>query len=61
MRYTVEYYDDEDCRPFWAVVQWVWASTGEYGTTVERCASEAEAESFARAYASVAVYEAGTY
>lgn len=56
MRYTIEFYDDEDRRPFWAVVQWVWGSDGEYGTTVERCYTKAEAESFARAYASVNAY-----
>ena len=50
MRYTVEYYDDEDQRPCWAVVQWVWASNGEYGTTVERCTTEAGAQAFVRAY-----------
>jgi len=50
MRYTVEYYDDEDQRPCWAVVQWVWGSDGEYGTTVERCTTQTGAEAFARAY-----------
>jgi hypothetical protein len=49
MRYTVEYYDDEDCRPFWAVVEW----RGGRGTTLERCTTEAEAESFARAYTAI--------
>ena len=50
MRYTVEYYDDEDQRPCWAVVRWVWVSDGEHGTTVERCATEAGAQAFVRAY-----------
>jgi len=58
MRYTVEYYDDEDRRPCWCVVEW---DPSGRGFTVERCATEIEAESFARAFNAIAIYEADPY
>ena len=56
MRYTVEYYETQDRQPCWCVVQWVWGSDGEIATTVKQCASEDEAESFARAYTLINAY-----
>jgi len=62
MKYTVEYYDgDEDWRPFWAVVEWRSADSWRSGKILERCRTESEAESFAKAYDAIAAYEAGTY
>ena len=59
MKYTVDYYEgDEDCRPCWFVLEW---RTSTAANILERCRTEAEAESFARAYSTVAFYEAATY
>jgi hypothetical protein len=53
MRYTVEYYDDEDRRPCWCVVEW---DPSGRGCTLARCTTEAEAESLARAYSDINAY-----
>jgi hypothetical protein len=48
--YTVEYYDDVDQRPTWCVVEWTISKNQKTGKTIERCGTQAEAESFAVAY-----------
>ena len=51
MKYTVDYYDDEDRRPFWGVTEWVANELGgASGRLLEKCSTEASAESLARAY-----------
>ena len=58
MRYTVEYLDTDDRRICWCVVEW---DASNRGFTIARCTTEAEAESFARAYNAIAIYEADPY
>ncbi|CAB4159281.1 hypothetical protein UFOVP713_70 [uncultured Caudovirales phage] len=59
MNYKIDYYDgDEDRLPCWVVLERV--GDGVYNV-VERCANEFEAESFARAYNAIAIYEADPY
>ena len=48
--YTVEYYDDEDMRPCWCVVEWYGTGPWRTGHTVERCDNQAEAESLLHSY-----------
>jgi len=59
MNYKVELDDGDDDRwPTWVVLDWV----GEgIANVVERCYTEAEAESLARAYNAIAIYEADPY
>ena len=62
MKYTVDYYDDEDRRPFWGVTEWVANELGgASGRLLEKCSTEVEAESLARAYNAIAIYEADPY
>jgi hypothetical protein len=59
MNYKIDYYDgDEDRLPCWVVLERV--GDGVYNV-VERCANEIEAESFARAFNAIEVYEASAY
>ena len=59
MNYKVELDDGDDDRwPTWVVLERI--GDGVYNV-VERCATEAEAESLARAYNAIAVYEADPY
>ena len=59
MNYKIDYYDgDEDRLPCWVVLERV--GDGVYNV-VERCYTEAEAESLARAYNAIAIYEADAY
>lgn len=49
--YTVEYYDDEDMRPIWCVVEW--SENPHRGITIDRCDNQAEAESLVVAYSMI--------
>ena len=49
--YTVEYYDDEDQRPVWCVVEW--SENPHRGITIDRCDNQAEAESLVVAYSMI--------
>jgi hypothetical protein len=49
--YTVEYYDDEDMRPVWCVVEW--SENPHRGITIDRCDNQAEAESLVVAYSMI--------
>ena len=58
MKYTIEYYDDEDTWPSWCVVGWY---ANGIGKAFEHCRTEAEAESLVRAYNAIKLYEASAY
>ena len=51
LMYTVEYYDDEDMRPCWCVVEW--SENPHRGITIDRCDNQAEAESLVVAYSMI--------
>lgn len=59
MNYKIELDDGDDDRwPTWVVLDWI----GEgVANVIERCYTEAEAESLARAYTAIAIYEADPY
>jgi hypothetical protein len=59
MRYKIELDDGDDDRwPTWVVLHWI----GEgVANVIERCYTEAEAETLARAYNAIAIYEADPY
>ena len=59
MRYTIDLDEGDDDRwPTWVVLDW----RGEgVANVIERCYTEAEAESRARAYNAIAIYEADPY
>lgn len=59
MRYTIDIDEGDDDRwPTWVVLDWI----GEgVANVIERCYTEAEAESLARAYNAIAIYEADPY
>ena len=59
MKYKIELDDGDDDRwPTWVVLDWVGVGIANI---VERCWTEAEAESLARAYNAIAIYEADPY
>jgi hypothetical protein len=59
MRYTIDLDEGDDDRwPTWVVLDWVGVGIANI---VERCWTEAEAESLARAYNAIAIYEADPY
>ena len=59
MKYKIDFDDGDDDRwPCWTVLERI--GDGVYNV-VERCSTEAEAESLARAYNAIELYEASAY